>query len=107
MRDVHDKMTIRERTIAKHEIRMAADEFKARCLQLIAEVERTRRPVTITKRGRPVARLVPAGAEATPFLGTLSSRIRIAGDIRKPTESSVMWETEKEWIDLCRDNPPR
>jgi len=93
--------------MARHEIRMAAGEFKARCLQLMADVERTRRPVTITKRGRPVARLVPVDAEATPFLGALSSRIRIAGDITKPTESPEMWETEKEWIDLCRDNPPR
>src|SRR2546426_860666 len=36
-------------------ISMPAGEFKARCLQLMAEVERTRRPVTITKRGRPAA----------------------------------------------------
>jgi prevent-host-death family protein len=93
--------------MTKHEIRMPAGEFKARCLQLMAEVERTRRPVTITKRGRPVARLVPVDTEATPFLGALRSRIRIAGDITKPTESLEVWETEKEWIDLCRDNPPR
>ena len=63
--------------------------------------------MTITKRGRPVARLVPVDVEPTPFLGTLRARIRIAGDITKPTESPEMWETEKEWIDLCRDNPPR
>lgn len=94
--------------MAKHEIHMAAGEFKARCLQLMAEVERTRRPITITKRGRPVARLVPVEeVESAPFLGSLRARIRIAGDITKPTEPPEVWETEKEWVDLCRDNPPR
>jgi len=88
-------------------ISMPAGEFKARCLQLMAEVERTRRPVTITKRGRPVARLVPVEAEVEQFLGSLRARIRIAGDITKPTEPPEVWETEKEWVVLSRESPPR
>ncbi len=86
---------------------MPAGEFKARCLQVMAEVERTRRAVTITKRGRPVAKLVPVEGEAEPFLGSLRDRIRIAGDITKATEPPEVWETEREWAELCRDNPPR
>ena len=93
--------------MAQNELRMPAGEFKARCLQLMAEVERTRRPVTITKRGRPVARLVPVEAEARPFLGSLRTRIKIAGDIATPAEPPEVWEIEKEWAELCRDNPPR
>jgi prevent-host-death family protein len=93
--------------MGQNEIRMPAGEFKARCLQVMAEVERTRRPVTITKRGRPVARLVPVEAEVEPFLGSLRARIRIVGDITKPTERVEIWETEKEWTELCRDNPHR
>ena len=41
---------------------MAAGEFKARCLQVMDEVRSTRTPVVITKRGKPVAKLVPADA---------------------------------------------
>lgn len=38
---------------------VSATEFKARCLRLMEEVRRTRRPVLITKRGRVVAQLAP------------------------------------------------
>jgi prevent-host-death family protein len=40
-----------------------AAEFKARCLSLIDRVRERGEPITITKRGRMVARLVPAGDE--------------------------------------------
>lgn len=40
-----------------------ASEFKAKCLELIDRVRETAEPITITKRGRIVARLVPAGDE--------------------------------------------
>ncbi|HXH24619.1 MAG TPA: type II toxin-antitoxin system Phd/YefM family antitoxin [Vicinamibacterales bacterium] len=42
---------------------IAAAEFKARCLSLIDEVRERGEPVTLTKHGRVVARLVPAGDE--------------------------------------------
>ncbi len=38
---------------------VTAAEFKAKCLALFDEVESTRRSFVITKRGRPVARVVP------------------------------------------------
>jgi len=36
-----------------------AGEFKAKCLKLLDEVQKQRRQIVITKRGKPVARLVP------------------------------------------------
>ncbi len=36
-----------------------AGQFKARCLAILDQVRDSRRPVVITKRGKPVARLVP------------------------------------------------
>jgi prevent-host-death family protein len=38
---------------------IAASEFKAKCLALLDEVAEQRRPLVVTKRGRPVARVVP------------------------------------------------
>lgn len=38
---------------------IGAAEFKAHCLRILDEVERTGEPVTITKRGRPVAEVKP------------------------------------------------
>lgn len=41
-----------------------AGKFKAQCLKLMDEVAASRRAIVITKRGRPIAKLVPM--EATP-----------------------------------------
>ena len=43
-----------------------AAEFKAKCLKLIDDVVATRRPLLITKRGKPVARIVPVEDESAP-----------------------------------------
>lgn len=42
---------------------IAAAEFKAKCLALIDRVHTRGESITITKRGRVVARLVPAGEQ--------------------------------------------
>jgi len=40
---------------------MAAGKFKDVCLKTLDEVARTKTAVVITKRGRPVAKLIPCG----------------------------------------------
>jgi len=68
-----------------------AAEFKAKCLALIDPVRERGEPITITKRGRVVARLVPAGDEAArPWLA-LRGRGRWTGDPYGPVvaESEV------------------
>ena len=42
-------------------MKVAAAEFKAKCLALLDRVHADGRPIIITKRGRIVAKLVPAG----------------------------------------------
>jgi prevent-host-death family protein len=50
-------------------MKLAASEFKARCLALLDRVHERGETVTITKRGRVVARLVPAGdTDERPWL---------------------------------------
>jgi prevent-host-death family protein len=50
-------------------VRIAAAEFKAKCLSLLDQVRQDGRPITITKRGRVVARLIPADDdEERPWL---------------------------------------
>jgi prevent-host-death family protein len=56
---------------------MAAAEFKAKCLALIDRVHEEGEPITITKRGRTVAQLIPAGHDdERPWL-------RVRGTLRK------------------------
>jgi prevent-host-death family protein len=71
---------------------MAAGQFKARCLKVMDEVRITREPVVITKKGRPVAKLVPAEERSDDFLGTLSGVMKIVGDIMQPIEDPDAWE---------------
>lgn len=57
---------------------ITASAFKARCLRLLDEVNRTGEELVILKRGRPVARLVPA-RDAKPWLA-LRGRGAFTGD---------------------------
>lgn len=51
---------------------MPAGEFKAKCLSLLDEVERGGRTLVVTKRGRPVAQVVPLPkAKETTLVGSL------------------------------------
>jgi prevent-host-death family protein len=53
-------------TMDKSPKTIPAGEFKARCLALLDEVAETGKPLLVTKRGKPVARVVPV--EAPPGL---------------------------------------
>jgi prevent-host-death family protein len=64
---------------------IAAGEFKARCLQLMEDVNRDGVELVITKRGRPVAKLVPVAPPAvTDIIGALRGTVRVVGDIVSP-----------------------
>lgn len=55
-------------TMSTREKAVSAAEFKAKCLALFDEVESRRRTFVVTKRGRPVARVVPLKAKDTRSL---------------------------------------
>jgi prevent-host-death family protein len=58
-----------------------AGEFKAKCLKLMDDVAATGEELVITKRGKPVARLVPAMAERPSLFGSMKGSVKILGDI--------------------------
>ena len=62
-----------------------ASEFKARCLQLMDEVAQSGEEIVITKRGRPVSRLVPCRQQSERLFGADRYIISIHGDIVCPT----------------------
>ncbi|MEZ4219897.1 MAG: type II toxin-antitoxin system Phd/YefM family antitoxin [Polyangiaceae bacterium] len=61
--------------------KIAASEFKARCLGVLDEVRATGAEVVITKRGEPVARLVPIGKAQASLRGAWKDIARVRGDI--------------------------
>ena len=70
-----------------------ASEFKAKCLALMDEVERTGQALIITKNGKPVAELVPHRKRQKNARGILKDSLFIAGDIVSPID--VEWEALK------------
>lgn len=70
---------------------IAAGMFKAKCLTIMEEVRATRIPVTITKRGKPVAVLTPyEEAPTRPVFGRMKGHACMADDLTAPT--GEVWE---------------
>ena len=78
---------------------MTATEFRAKCLGLMDEVAETGREIVITKRGRPVARLVPVRPSLGAWFGRDRDIIKIHGDIGAPIDVEWDAETGKNWVE--------
>ncbi len=64
---------------------LGAAKVKAQFLSILDEVAAKREPVTVTKNGRPVARIVPMPMEEEdPIFGFYKGKIEIVGDIMSP-----------------------
>ena len=73
---------------------LAISRFKATCLAVLEEVRRTGRPVTVTRFGKPVARVVPPepAARKRRILGAYKGQIDILGDIVSPVLPLEAWD---------------
>ena len=58
---------------------IAAAKFKEQCLSILDAVDEE--GIVITKRGKPVAKLIPIRAESASLIGSLKGKLRIKGDI--------------------------
>ncbi|MGB7284809.1 MAG: type II toxin-antitoxin system Phd/YefM family antitoxin [Candidatus Acidiferrum sp.] len=65
---------------------IAISEFKAKCLAILAQVEKTKEPIRITRHGKPIAEVVPASPEVdrAALFGSMRNSIKILGDIVSP-----------------------
>lgn len=72
---------------------MPAGQFKAHCLRVMEEVKKYRTPVVITKKGRPVAKLVPADDDAaSDVFGCMAGTFKFIGDVESPVVPPETWE---------------
>jgi len=76
---------------------MRATDFKARFSRVLKQVQTTRQSVTITKRGRPVAKLVPVGSRRGGVFGGLKGVVEIVGDIESPAVAPEDWEAYRRF----------
>ena len=70
-----------------------ASEFKTKCLKLIDEVATTHELLVISKRGKPLVKLVPI-VDETPksMFGYMKGTVTIHGDIVAPLDE--VWSAE-------------
>jgi prevent-host-death family protein len=71
---------------------VSAANFKTNCLRLMDEVAQRRMPIVITKRGKPIAKLVPLSDGPIDIFGRMAGTIKICGDIIEPT--GEVWEAD-------------
>ena len=77
---------------------ISATEFKATCLELMDRVQQTGEEITITKHGKPLAKLAPIEpVHKAPgeLFGCAKARLTILGDIVAPVEELV-WNADEE-----------
>lgn len=75
--------------------RISAAQFKAQCLSLMDQVEAQRGEVVITKRGKPVAKLVPIEEAPRSIFGCMAGTMEILGDLIEPTTDPNDWEANR------------
>lgn len=76
---------------------VAISEFKAKCLAILDQVQKTKRPVRITRRGKPVAEVVPPQPPTTrDWMGSMKGEVKILGDIISPATDPEEWEVLRD-----------
>lgn len=73
--------------------RMAAGQFKAQCLKVMDEIQRTQMHLVITKHNVPIVEMVPYEKDKRLLFGWMKGTIHITSDIIQPID--------EEW-DACR-----
>jgi prevent-host-death family protein len=75
---------------------MPAGKFKACCLSVMDDVNATGEPVIITKRGTPVAKIVPVASKKQDLFGFMVGQFKIVGNIESPVVSLEAWEVMRK-----------
>ncbi len=77
---------------------IAISEFKAKCLAVLERVRSTKKPIRVTRFGKPVAEVVPpTSVEArSSWIGSMKDLTRIKGDIVSPATDEGEWEVLRD-----------
>jgi len=70
---------------------VAAGVFKTNCLALMDEIQAKREPMIITKRGKPVVKIVPVKEDEDEIFGFLKGKLTIVGDVVGPVVPLEEW----------------
>lgn len=76
----------------------SVSQFKALCLGLLEKVSKTGQPILITKKGKPLAQVIPPPIDrkGKDWMGSMSDTAEIEGDIVNLDSTSSKWEVLKK-----------
>ncbi len=79
-------------------VEVSISKFKATCLALLKKVKRTGQPILVTRKGEPIAQVVPPPPPKKPesWLGSFQSTGKIVGDIVSPATAEGDWEAMQQ-----------
>lgn len=76
---------------------IAISEFKAKCLALLDQVQKTGQPIRVTRRGRAIADVSPpAPSNGREWIGSMKGKSEIFGDIISPANDESDWEVLRD-----------
>jgi prevent-host-death family protein len=77
---------------------VAISEFKAKCLSLLDQVHKTKKPLLVTRFGKPIAEVVPPSLKAGTknWIGSMKGTFEILGDIVAPANDEEDWEVLRD-----------
>jgi prevent-host-death family protein len=77
---------------------IAISEFKAKCLAVLERVRSTKKPIRVTRFGKPVAEVVPPTSveDRSSWIGSMKNSMRITGDIVSPATDEDEWEVLRD-----------
>jgi prevent-host-death family protein len=77
---------------------VSISEFKAKRLALLEQVNKTKKPLRITRHGKPVAEGVPPSSvkDRSAWIGSMKDRMEILGDIISPAADEDEWEVLRD-----------
>ncbi len=76
---------------------VAISEFKAKCLALLEQVQKTKKPIRVIRFGKPVAEVVPPSPmPSADWIGSMKDTIEILGDIVSPANAESEWEALRD-----------
>ena len=75
---------------------IAISEFKAKCLAILDEVQKTKQSIRVTRRGRPIAEVAPpTPTNNRDWIGSMKE-MKILGDIISPANDEDDWEVLRD-----------
>jgi len=77
---------------------VSISEFKAKCIGLLDRVSKTKKPIRVTRHGKPVAEIIPATTEVDrmEWIKSMQGSVETLGDIISPAVDEDDWEALRD-----------